>query len=352
MSDKKEYISIDRFMTLNNWKDGAADTRENREFQILKNYIPGRGEIRTREGITCFAHTPAGTGGGPPDPWDPTNSPEYTISAETATCRLILRFESLATIGQNAIDLTTPFSPLQSVAYDATADVQSGSVYKEGVNSILMTQNTALQTSCGTSNEKVYGLRTNTANYPSYMPGDTADSTNVCMVTYWVYPLNVGPAAAAEWHCTFGNAQVAGSKGALGVRHFDDDLEGYYGIDGVAWNQEIIPAIMVQDRWQYVAFWADGVNGHWGLYHYDDVTKVETWTANDTLAFANFYTHSSNATINGKTQADGVGGTYSDTSDAFNGYMDYFTLWDSLFVTKSSNITLVRALRDLHKSMV
>jgi hypothetical protein len=57
MSNKAQYIEIQNRLTLNKWKDGVADLRKNNELQELKNYIPSRGELRTRKGITLFTYT-------------------------------------------------------------------------------------------------------------------------------------------------------------------------------------------------------------------------------------------------------------------------------------------------------
>ena len=57
MSNKKQYIAIQNRLTVNKWKDGVADMREANEVQVLKNYIPSRGEIRTRKGVTLFTYT-------------------------------------------------------------------------------------------------------------------------------------------------------------------------------------------------------------------------------------------------------------------------------------------------------
>ena len=56
MSDNKQYIIIDNKMTLNVWKDATSDTRQEGEFQILKNYIPDKGGLIVRKGITVFSY--------------------------------------------------------------------------------------------------------------------------------------------------------------------------------------------------------------------------------------------------------------------------------------------------------
>jgi len=58
MAIEKQYIEIKIDLTLNTDKNGTADMRKPNELQILKNYIPGRGALRTRKGITVFSHSP------------------------------------------------------------------------------------------------------------------------------------------------------------------------------------------------------------------------------------------------------------------------------------------------------
>lgn len=344
MPKEKLYQDIHTKLTLDRRKDGTADTRMPNEFQILKNYLPTKGGIYTREGITIFSHTPASTG-----PWNPIDNPTYSADGETAVCRMILTFCSDATIGDNALDSTTLYSALNSVSesgYATTTTVRS----KHGNSCIIMHDDTAENTGAGGSAQapRVYGLRT--ANiFPAWMPGDSAETTNVCLVTYWFWPYSAGAATNAEWHCTFGNTGTA-NKLAFGTRHFDNNLQGYYADSAGASTNIGRPGVVAEQKWNFAAFWVDAVNLQSGVYHYNDETGVEDYTTAAVAPMDHFYHHSTANTINGKYSWNGIDGNYCDPSDAGHIFMDYFTLWDSLFTNNTSNVTLVRAIRDLHKA--
>ena len=160
-------------MTLNLWKDGVADTRENREFQVLKNYIPAQGEIRTREGITLFTHTPDST----VEVWEP-KSPDQTYElppGDFATIQAVFPFNSQATIGMNILSGVIIYSALEDDISRIPAQDESGvcSVYFsdkiEGAASLIITDDTAVNTNAGEPN-RLWGMRTANA-FPQWMPG-------------------------------------------------------------------------------------------------------------------------------------------------------------------------------------
>jgi hypothetical protein len=347
MSNKKQYIEIEQRMTLNAWKDGVADTRENREFQILSNYLPLKGEIRTREGITLFTHTPSASD----TPWFPHESPEYILSpSETAVCKAVFRFESTATIGLNSVDAVTVFTALTTSNNSGSSTVDNTNRIKDGLGSLLMTTNTVENTDAGET-PALYGLRSQT-EFPSYFIGDTGGTTTVQLWTYWFYPLTASLSSNAEWHMQSGNSGDI-TDVAMGVRAFDKDLQAFWtDTAGGTVRQYTIAGVVEEDRWHFAAAWFDSDNGNSGLYHYDDVSKVETYTARNTETYSShFLIHCSQVTIGGKYDFNGpAGGNITNASDGFHGNIDYFTVWDSLFTNNSSNITLIRIIRDLHKS--
>ena len=342
MSKFAQYPEINSKFTLNKWKDGASDTRFNYELQELKNYIPGKGQIETREGITVLAFTPETT------LWYPHEDPTYTIESsgpggtEIALCGGVFRFEETATIGWNAINNDPVFTALYTTTWGGKSQV-SNVILKEGNGSLWMIEN-------GTS-DKLYGLRSPWA-HPFYFAGWTGKTTNVQLWTYWFYPTTASLASNAEWHMMAGNTSTAYLY-AFATRHFDKNLQAWAisTASNVLRNYTHFD-VVAEDQWQFVAFWYDGVHGQSGLYHYNDVTKVETITSSTTdLTTSSFRIHSTSITIGGKYVFTGAGGGhYSDDSDAFHGFFDYFTVWYSLFSENTSNLTLIRAIRNLHRS--
>jgi hypothetical protein len=308
----------------------------------LKNYIPQNHVLKTRKGIVSLAHTPEGT-----TPWNPVDNPTYTAEGETAICKAVFTFPSTPLIGFNAVDDTVIYSAMITPVYSGYSTVSSVR-FKQGSSSFLSTNDTAIASAATGEPNYTYGLRTYPPKTePSWMPGSQSSAARTFLITYWLYPLRANASANAEWHFTFGNELAGVGDLAFGGRHFDTSLQGYY--NGTSFQ---ISNIMIQDQWQFIAFWADGAKGTRGCYHYDDVLGVATWTSSDSIStFSKFRVHSSTNTLNGKWQRDATGdGPRCDVSDAGSFYMDYVTMWDGLFTINSSNITLIEAIRDLHKA--
>lgn len=314
-------------------------------FSKLQNYIPQNNVLKTRKGIEALTFTPQVTA---PTPWDPVVTPEYSADGETALCKLILTFTAVATIGTNAIDSVIVYSALNSPSRSGTATLDA-SYSKYGGMSLIMDDDTAINTDAGNP-AQVYGMRT--ANlFPQYMPGDSSGTTGVTLITYWIRPTDANVSSNAEWHHTYGNDNST-AKIALGVRHFDTNLQGFaVNSASTLTYQPEIASIIVEDVWQFIAFWCDGPRGQGGLLHYNDATQVITYTTSTTVVpFDHFRTHSSAQTINAKYVWNGIDGRHADGSDAYHGWMDYYTLWDTLFTNNTSNVTLALALKDLHKA--
>ena len=349
MSNKKQYIEIEKRMTLNLWKDGVSDTRENREFQSLKNYIPAQGEIRTREGITLFTHTPDST----ITVWEPT-SPDQTYElppGDFATIWAVFPFNSTATIGNELLSGDLVYSALGATTPQGLTESGKCTVYNsdkvEGAGCLIMTDDTVANTWAGEPNIS-WGMRTLNA-FPAYMPGETSNTLKKFLITYWIKPFNANAGADAEWHFTFGNDGDK-TKLAFGIRHFDQNLQTFWADSaGNSILENQIDDIVVEDQWQFIAAWCDGDTNFSGLYHYNASTLVEEYTSNTTLAvvFDHFYTHGTANTINAKYIFSG-GAQRTDQSDAYHGLLDYCTMWNQpMHVNNSSNITLVRAIRDM-----
>jgi len=81
----KDYKEIRPSFTVDKFVDGQAPTANDASFQDMTNFIPRRGSIRSRLGITELTHTPDTTG----QLYDPTKDPE---------CVMWLRMESNATM--------------------------------------------------------------------------------------------------------------------------------------------------------------------------------------------------------------------------------------------------------------
>jgi hypothetical protein len=304
----EDYIPLSR-LSLNLQKDGASPTRNPNELQVLKNYRCNPGGIYTRKGITVLTHTPSTT---------PADFPEtgwYPVGAETAQCLIVFKFENSSDLCFNSVQsnlVTDIWSTMVTLNYSGKS-TNTILRSKQGTHSFDFNNITTENTNCGNP-ARIYGMYMNNAKKPSWFIGDTAENTKSWMVTMWIYPYR------------------------------DNDNEELYS------NQ--IVNVIVKNQWHFVATWCDFVNGNRGLYHYDDVTKTETVTAN-TFAGPNrgFYVASAHMSLGGKRTFNALaGGYYCDVSESYHGQMDYMTHWTNLFTDNTSNITLVRAIRDLHKA--
>lgn len=335
-------------MTLNIWKDGVATTRSPNEFQLLKNYIPARGEIRTREGITLFTHTPDMTNVWTPETpgqtW-PTDPPVGDFGRIMA----VFPFNTTASIGNELLSGDLVYSALGDLGTGGSGHAFINTVdLIEGAGSLMMDDNIVRNPA---GDGRVWGMRTLNA-FPSYMPGDPGETTNKFLITYWIKPYTAAASSNAEWHFTFGN-DTSGLKQAAGFRHFDDKLQSFWYDSGASTLGGFdIASIVVPNQWQFVAAWFDGDTGFDGLYHYNASTFAENYQIATRILGVpknHFYHHSAANTVNGDYAWNVAGSAnYTNAAAAFHGLIDYCTMWSQpMHINNSSNITLVRMVRDM-----
>jgi hypothetical protein len=109
----KDYKEIRPEFTSDRFIDGQAPTANLNSFQRLSNFIPAKGEVRTRLGITELPHTPdtTGTAWNPEDysPGDPVYIDEVP-DGDYAVIEAIFPFNSTASLGYNLLDGSLIFS--------------------------------------------------------------------------------------------------------------------------------------------------------------------------------------------------------------------------------------------------
>jgi hypothetical protein len=351
----EDYIEIKPEFTVDKYTDHSAPTAKPGSFVTCDNYIPKRGRIESRLGITVLAHTPDTSWVVTWDPENPVFSGAHTTtpseSGELAICRWILKFSAQSTMGRNALTGTILFTALSTTVWGGYATVCTAQA-KQGTTSLGISELAAIVSGGQGSPAHCYGMRAETVKLAAdgnHYPGDSANNTTASMITMWIYPLNANAGAASEYYIIFGTT----ADPAFSVRHFDTNLQFYAansaGGAGLVGSLNII----AQGQWQFIACWKDFAKGRSGIYHYNDVTKVETWTSATTVpSGSHFRMVSANVTIGGDVIfTTPGGGRYLDDSDAFHGYIDYLTLWDALYTNNTSNVTLARDIRNLHKSL-
>lgn len=346
-----EYIEIKPEFTVDKFTDEAAPTANPGSFVQLDNYIPRKGYIESRLGISVLSHTPDTSW---VIPWDPiTYSGDHTVTpseSEIARCRWVMCFSAISTLGLNKLTGAILFTALNTTVWGGYA-TNGTAQYKQGTSSLVISADPLIVSGAQGSPAHEYGMRAELAPLVAagnHYPGDSAANTVACMLTMWVYPLNANGTAASEYYMIFGTT----GDPAVSFRHFDNDLQSYVANSAGGASAKNLLGVMAQNQWQFVAMWQDFSKGNRGIYHYNDVTKVETYTTSTTIPNSNhFRTVSGNVSMGGDWifTAPG-GGRYLDTSDAFHGYIDYITLWDSLYTQGSSNVTLARDIRNLHKA--
>jgi hypothetical protein len=352
----KDYREIRPDFTVDKFTDGQAPTANINSFQKLVNFIPKSGRIQTRLGIGELVHTPDTSGSGWQDieeavPGDPVYLDPPT--ADFATIQAILPFNTTVAcaMATNILDGSTNLYLSAGVSVSRSGGVTGTSLLKvEGTHSLIMTNDTADNSQGAGNPADIYGMRTANA-FASWMPGANSSNVTAFMLTYWIYPFAANAGSNAEVHILFGNVQAGTGKQPLQLRHFDTQLQ-YYVTNQAGGNQSgHLGNCMVQDEWQFIAFWHDFATGFRGFYHYTKDGKVETMSASENAPSANyFYPSSSYNTINANSNWDaGLGQPMPDNSDAGHFCMDYLTMWSKpMHLNNSSNITLVRLIRDLH----
>jgi len=267
-----------------------------------------------------------------------------------------LRFETPSTIDYNSsIWFLGPFgAEMSSVSRSACATTTV--ICKEGVGALYQDIITARNTKCGGDRDYLSMRGGSTAlgspvGSPLWLPGyynpALPGTANACLITAWIYPFTA--AGDEETFVEFGD--TGSGKGAILFRMFDDDLQfNAWDSAQASIADENIDGKIAANQWYFVAGWCDAKKGTHGIYLYNDVTKVEYYTADLTGSVnRHFYYYSASFSLGGSFPSFSVDGWRNGT-DSFNGYIDYITMWDLLFTTKSSNITLIRAVRDMHKA--
>ena len=339
-----QMIEIKNPFTLDLRKDGSAPSRKPNEMQILTNYQCKPGGMFTRKGITLLSFTAATT------PLDFPEEGTYTDLVETAICKCVLKFEKTTQLGWNSVkSADAAFNPIfnhmgcPNYSGETTYSTDS----KEGTYSLYIDNSTARNTPAAGQPGKFYGLRKATSVMPDWFPG-VSTSCRAILVTVWVAPTLYGAAVNEEDVLRFGN-----ETSAFSIRWFDTNLQAFFKNKVGGTSSEAINNVIVDSAWQFIAAWRDFQKDTSGLYHYHDVTKVETYTAT-TYANSNdwFVKNAQDNTVGGGAQWDAIGnGWRQDDSEGPHAKFDYLTIWTKIFRTNvTSNITLIRTIRDLHAS--
>jgi len=345
----KGFIEIKPEYTVDRFTDRSAPTANRNSFSRIVNMIPGEGNVSTRFGISELAHTPDTTG----TAWNPEDyspgDPVYVDGdpVDYSIIQAIFPMNYSASMGDNLLNSQNIFSAANSI-------IQSGkcTVYLpqkvEGRASMIMTDNTAINTAAGEP-PRPWGMRSlGPAWIPSWFPGKNS-AVKSFLITYWIRPEHDN--SNAEWHFNIGN-DCNGGVPTIMLRHYDDDLQVHWiGSSGGTAKDYQASAAIAKDQWQFIAAWHDFQTGFSGLYHYNADTLVERYTAQETSPQAanHYYISSSVNTIGGRMYWDVTSGTYrTDLGQAYHGMMDYITMWSKpMHLNNSSNITLVRLLRNL-----
>jgi hypothetical protein len=312
--------------------------------QVLVNFVPKLGEIYTRLGATPFLFTGSTTATEP----FPIDTPIYTLEGETAVCVAVFRFNSQAEIGLNSINGLNVFTPLSTVNYSGMGTI-SVTASKEAPASLFMTNKSADTKWVGTSNW-VYGLQSLNAT-PDYFPCDSGRVTRATLLTMWVMNKDVITSGTDSEYFLIMGALSSPSFG-LFIRQFDDTLQfSITASSGGTLISYASSSCFTQGQWLFVAFWCDFEKGNRGHYIYDDTAKTETILVATVGKTLNFLRSCGATTIGGRRRYDAGGlGWYMDSSDAFHGHFDYFTMWNKLYTNNTSNVTLIRKIRDVHKA--
>lgn len=342
----KDYKEIKPDYTVDKFVDGQAPTANDNSFQQMVNFIPGRGQIRTRLGIGELVHTPdtTGTAWNPEgyDPGDNVYVPGDDI--DYAIIQSIFPFNTTATIGTNLLSGLVIFSALGSVGQSGKCTVYTP-IKKEGLGSLIMTDDTAINTAAGEPN-RPWGMRT-ANNRPIYIPGANG-FVRAFMMTYWIFPLYDNH--NAEWHFNIGN-DCNGGVPSMMCRHFDDDFQVHWMASGGGTARDYqVSSFMVANEWHFISVWHDFASGFSGLYVSND-TYGEKWTANQTTSkpLGNYYISSSTNTFGGRVYWDATAQGYrTDLGQAYHGLWDYVTMWSKPFhLNNTSNVTLSRLMKAL-----
>jgi hypothetical protein len=143
------------------------------------------------------------------------------------------------------------------------------------------------------------------------------------------------------------------------MRHFDDDVDVSFMLSNTDTYEITFPSgIVGVQQWYFIAGWIDIKNKNHGAYLYDDVTKVERYTArhtgmNNTHHLFGGPTTQSEVALGTSTRVNNAlgGGDISDESDAMRGYLDFMTYWDLIPKECTSSVTLARLICALHATV-
>lgn len=332
--------------TLDKWKDGAAQIRNEKEFQELRNYIPVDGGIVVRDGITTLTYTPQTT-----DVFDPKTD---------SRCYMVLDFEDGDELGRN-VGLARTTTQIIYPSPMANANWTASSTWtldcKEGTHALFLSNSTAENTACGsTPNSHWYGLAraADTVNMRDWVAGAcAATSVDVWMVTGWFKQCAVKTSAYIF------QTGIYGVSDGVHIGTFTGTGTGMWlratwrnqgGAQIGQYNN--VTGLLTLNRWYFFAAWCDDDAYSKGLYVYDDVLGTEYITAETGFThFTAFYPTSSQHSIGGQRKVYAGGGGYAtDDSEAFPGRIDYMTFWGELPTTDTDKLSLIRQIRDLHKA--
>jgi hypothetical protein len=349
MPFQDEYIKVKHPLSLNKWAEETSTYANKGDLSELKNYIPERGCLNTRRGITGLAFTPQTTQQG----WIPvTSNQPYPPGVNTATddfavIQAIFPMNSSASAGVNMLDGTLVYS-MAGLGHT----IESGRctvipTYKvEGVASLILTDDTAANPYAGNP-ARLWGARTINA-FPQYMPGGSSQPANAFLLTFWQYPFTIS--GNAEWMFNFGNDANGGVPPMI-VRNFNSSFQVYWTGSAGGTAENFARDNLNANQWYFHAMWLDFESGFAGLYTYDAVTLQEDWTASESTGVpgGHFYTSSSANTLSGR-QAWNVSASafMTDASQAYHGCIDYITMWSKPFhQNNSSNVTLARVIKNM-----
>lgn len=361
----EEYIEIRPEFTVDKYTDHAAPTAKPGSFPVCDNYIPMRGRIESRLGITVLAHTPDTSWVIPWDPENPIYSASHTTTpseSEFARCRVILKFESQTTPGLNALTGNNLYNRYTGYGGAEASMVTSYYGAKQGTYSLYLGSDTAIKSSYQSRDSNYnYGLWTAIphADAAIYnMPGQSGVETRTCLVSFWCY-IPSHAHGGSNFFFTFGNGSVGDNS--FQARYWlcgSQSIRYQWSHNNTSWSTTTYqtPYYIPSDDnylsvgvWHFLAFWVDGAKKNTGFYHYNASTGYEFSQITTVGSTYKLGQSSARQTIGPDAYYNpGQSGNQTDVSNQIHAAIDYWTMWDSLYTNYTSNVTLCRDIKNLH----
>lgn len=319
----RDYIEIKPKMTVNKEADIASGTTPHNSFSSLVNYIPRRGCVETRKGISSLSHTPDTTGE-PVVPYDPSTDPNVIIWT---------KFDTTATLYDDEIQGASWWQATAGNTYSASAS------RKEGTGSFYSDYYTLPGAGLNQSVNKPYSAM-ESISFPGFVAG-----THNYLMCIWYRPTYL-PADSAGVSFEISrndNTQPGGfffraESGVLPNYRIHSFITNAAG----GGNSLTSSITLVQGRWYHLSFWCSETVGNSGMVVYDQANDTE-----ESQVFAPAALHQGTYSAGATT---GYEFKISTTTRCGRGHLDDFIVVNETFATQADVLIKIGKIRNYNRT--